>query len=243
MLAIIGGTGLQHFGQKLEENTVSTPYGEATYQRISFHGLPLIFLPRHGLHHTFPPHKIPYKANLFALRQLGVTSILATAAAGAIKLDFHPGYFGIVSQFIDFTKYRDHTFFHSFHDGVHHTDMTHPYSIQLNTILESVLSKLGYPFLQEITLAITEGPRFETPAEIKAFSIMGADAVNMTSYPEVSLSNELGIKYASLCISTNFAAGISDKPLTHQEVEEVMKTTSNRLQTIIGCFIDSLPSQ
>jgi len=239
MLAIIGGTGLYNFGSKLCEKTVETPFGLSLYQEIEHHGKRLFFLPRHGANHNLPPHKIPYKANLFALQQVGVKSILATAAAGGILADFTPGTFGIVTQFIDFTKNRDHTYYHSFEDGVHHTDMTHPYSVRLNTILESVLTSFGYSFKSEIVLAITEGPRFETPAEIKAFSILGANAVNMTSYPEVSLANELGIEYSSLCICTNFAAGYSDTPLTHLEVEDVMKTASQKLQEIVGRFIDS----
>lgn len=240
MLAIIGGTGLYDFGVKQKDNTIMTPFGETTYREIEYHGKPLIFLPRHGANHTLPPHKIPYKANIHVLHQIGVKNILATSAAGAIRPDFTPGTFGIVTQFIDYTKTRDHTFFHSFVDGIHHTDMTQPYSLRLNSILESVLVALRFPYKNEIVLAVTEGPRFETAAEIKAMSILGADAVNMTSYPEVSLANELEIEYSSLCISTNFAAGFSDKPLTHWEVEDVMKTASYRLQEIIGKFIDNL---
>ncbi|MDD4663610.1 MAG: MTAP family purine nucleoside phosphorylase [Caldisericia bacterium] len=240
MLAIIGGTGLYDFGFQLCEKTVETPFGLSVYREIEHHGKRLIFLPRHGANHILPPHKILYKANLFALQQIGVKSVLATAAAGAILADFTPGTFGIVTQFMDFTKNRDHTFYHSFEDGIHHTDMTHPYSVRLNTILESALISLGYSFKSKIVLAVTEGPRFETPAEIKAFSILGADAVNMTSYPEVSLANELGIEYSSLCISTNFAAGYSDTPLTHLEVEAVMNTASQKLQEIVGRFINSI---
>jgi len=240
MLAIIGGTGLYDFGDKIRELSIETPYGEAYCQEIEYKGKRLFFLPRHGTNHSLPPHKINYIANLSALHSLQVNCILATAAAGAIRPDFTPGSFGIVSQFIDFTKTRNATFYHSFQDGIHHTDMTHPYSLRLNEIIEQILDTLGFPYKKEIVLAITEGPRFETPAEIKAYSILGADAVNMTSYPEVSLANELGIEYASVCISTNFAAGFSDSPLSHEEVEEMMKTTSQRIQLIIGSFIEKL---
>lgn len=233
MLSIIGGSGLEKIGLPLKQEEISTPFGLVPIQTIQLEDTPVIFLSRHGKDHTIAPHQINYKANIWALHSLSVTHILATAAVGSLREDFPPGSFGIVSQFLDFTKSRNSTYFDHFKDGINHIDMTQPYSSWLNKKLETILIEKKLPHQKDLTLVVTEGPRFETSAEIKAYSILGGDIVGMTGYPEISLARELGIEYSCLAISTNFAAGIKEQKLSHEEVIHNIKLSFEKAKEVL----------
>lgn len=233
-IAIIGGSGFRSFPSvtTISDMCIQTPYGESTIEEIQFLNQQLYFLPRHGKHHHIPPHQINYRANLHALHQAGVTHILATAACGSLRKDLQPGMFGTCSSYIEFTRNRKSTFFDHFIPTAIHIDQTNPYSTFLNNHIVTSYGEVPVSYQSDLTMVVTEGPRYETSAEIKMFSLYGGDIVNMTGYPEVVLAGEIGIEYACISIITNFAAGISPSPLSMEEVELQMKESNQHLYAI-----------
>ena len=178
-LAFIGGTGVYDPGvlTDLESHIMDTPYGQASYESGKYGNKEVIFLARHGVHHTIPPHKINYRANIYALKALDVSAVVSTTAVGSLNPDFKPGELVLIDQFIDMTKSREHTFFDGDRYGVAHLDMTHPYCDTLRKAILSTCKKENILIHNSGTYICTEGPRFETPAEIKAFKMWGADVV------------------------------------------------------------------
>lgn len=233
--AIIGGTGL--YDPNLLEGpaaeTVGTPYGTVALFTGTWAGRRVAFLPRHGSGHSVPPHRVNYRANLWALRQLGVRRCLATAACGALAEPFAPGSLALLDQFLDFTRGRPGTFFDGEDGRVHHADMTEPYCPELRGALQAAAGRLGIPLLPRATYVCTEGPRFETPAEIRAYARLGGELVGMTGVPEVVLAREAGLCYAAVAISTNWAAGMAGKPLTHTEVLEAMAAATADVRRLL----------
>jgi len=192
-------------------------------------------MSRHGKGHTVPPHRVNYRANIWTLKELGVRKIIATAAVGSLSSQYKLGDIVLLNQFLDFTKSRPQTFYEGGEDGVLHVDMTEPYckSVQ-GTILRAAEKGVSPITIKDgATYVCTEGPRFETPAEIKMYQLLGGELVGMTSVPEVTLAKELGMCYASIGMVTNEAAGIADHPLTHAEVIESMKATGKTVAQLI----------
>lgn len=231
--AIIGGTGV-YDAQRLKNNeqqTMETPFGKTVYTLGEYGGDTVVFLPRHGEGHHLPPHQVPYRANLYALRELGVTEIYATAAVGSVHKNLPPGSLVVVDQFLDFTKSRPVTFFE---DGnpVTHVDMTDPFCGRLRKKLAKSAAEQSLPIVYGGTYVCTEGPRFETSAEIRMFDRMGGDVVGMTAVPEVVLAKELGMCYASVAMVTNYCSGITGDVLTHQEVLDVMSENVHRIRDL-----------
>lgn len=238
-VAIIGGTGVEHLTLEASTpNEMITPYGEAYYSTGLLDGSPVVFLKRHGKGHAIPPHRINYRANIWALHQLGIKKIIATGAVGSLVSDYRLGDFVLVDQFIDFTKARIQTFYEGGEQGVLHVDLTEPYCRDLQRSISEAAKELGIDLKSKATYICTEGPRFETPAEIKMFKQWGAHLVGMTSVPEVILARELGMCYATIALVTNEAAGISQHPLTHEEVIVTMKSLG---QTIADLFKQLIP--
>ncbi len=240
--AIIGGTGVYDPGMldNTSEKVMVTPYGEALVLVGDYNGQAVAFLTRHGRKHTVPPHRINYRANLYALKMLGVEQIVATTAVGSLNKAMGPGHFALPDQFLDFTKHREHTFFDGEDGRVVHIDVTEPYCPRLRSTIAACAGQLGYVCHNGGTYVCAEGPRFETPAEIKMFHQLGGDLVGMTNVPEVVLAREAEMCYATISIVTNFAAGMSDSPLTHQEVLGVMKDSANRFRSLIASVLDKL---
>lgn len=234
-LAIIGGTGVYDpdILQDIREETVATPYGQVTALVGVYQGKEVVFLPRHGAAHSLPPHKINYRANIWGLKEMGVTRVLATAAVGSLNLEMKPGHFVLLDQFIDFTKNRPFTFFDGEDGKVVHTDFTHPYCAGIRRQVREAAAGIGLAVHEGGCYVCTEGPRYETPAEIRAFQRLGGDVVGMTNVPEVVLARELGLCYGTIAMVTNFAAGISPKPLTHQEVVEVMRSNTSNIRCLV----------
>lgn len=244
-IAIIGGTGVYDPGLlgEREEKVVRTPYGEAHITLGVYRGVEVAFLTRHGPHHSVPPHRINYRANVWALRHLGVERVLATAAVGSLNLEMKPGDFVLVDQFIDFTRRRESTFFEGGEAGVVHVDFTEPYCPQLRAVLAQTARELGISVHDGGVYVCTEGPRFETPAEIRAFRRLGGDLVGMTNVPEVVLAREANLCYALVAMVTNFAAGISPTPLTHEEVLEVMAANAHRIRSLLWRAVEVIPAE
>jgi 5'-methylthioadenosine phosphorylase len=239
--ALIGGTGVENLTLSgITAGTVDTPYGSVPIETGKLGNSDLVFLKRHGAKHIVPPHLINYRGNIWALRQMGVRKILATGAVGTITSDFKIGDIVLVDQFLDFTKNRSQTFYDGGELGVLHVDVTEPYCPDLRQKLLLSAETLGLSIKNGGVYVCTEGPRFETPAEIRMYSILGGHLVGMTGIPEVVLARELGMCYATIALVTNEAAGVSKKPLTHGEViatmnmlgENVAKLVENTLRTL-----------
>lgn len=241
-LAIIGGTGFYDPGMadNLQQLEVNTIYGSVSCQVGEHHGKNVVFLARHGKEHNLPPHRVNYQANMWALRELGVKFVLSTTAVGSLQEEINPGMLVVLDQFIDFTKNRKHTFYDGTAGEVVHTDFTEPYCPQLRDCLCRILHQKGVPFREKGTYICTEGPRYETPAEVKLFAAWGGDVVGMTNVPEVTLAREAGLCYASLSLVTNYGSGLSSQPLTHQEVVEEMKANINIIRDVFMKAFGSL---
>ncbi len=245
-LAVIGGTGFYHPGilQDSRELTIKTVFGEALLIAGTYRGVPLVFLARHGKQHALPPHRINYRANIAALKKIGVQRVLSTTAVGSLQERLTPGLLVITDQFIDFTKNRPQTFYDGGDEkGVVHTDFTDPYCPQIREHLKTTLSSKNIYYAGQGTYLCTEGPRYETPAEIKAYALLGADLVGMTNVPEVTLAREAGLCYANLSLVTNFAAGISPNSLNHQEVVEMMQEKLAVIREVLLETLISLPAE
>ncbi|MCY0876616.1 MAG: S-methyl-5'-thioadenosine phosphorylase [Firmicutes bacterium] len=242
--AIIGGTGVYDPAllDHATEHTIDTPYGSASCTIGEHAGRSIAFMPRHGKGHSVPPHQINYRANLYALKEIGVTHVLATAAVGSMRLSLPPGALVIVDQFLDFTKGRVTTFFEG-DKPVTHVDMTDPYCRNLRGHLQQTAARENIVVSDGGTYVCTEGPRFETPAEIRMFAQLGGDVVGMTTVPEAVLAKELGLCYATVAMVTNLCAGMSGQPLTHQEVlDEMAKNVHLLRQLFFAAFSTLDPS-
>lgn len=241
-VGVIGGTGVYDpawltSGRSQE---ISTPYGTVAVTRGDVGGRSAVFLNRHGPGHSVPPHRVNYRANLWALKWAGVKQVVATAAVGSLNLALPPGAIMLCDQFLDFTKGRPASFFDGGDSLVVHTDMTAPYCQGIRQHLWAAAQGCGAPAVFGGTYVATEGPRFESSAEIKAYRLLGGDVVGMTGVPEVVLARELGICYATVCLSTNFAAGMTGQPLTHQEVVDLMKLHAGTLRTLLETTLPHL---
>lgn len=238
-IAIIGGTGL--YDPRILENVrterITTPYGDVKYEVGEYAGKEVAFIPRHGKTHFIAPHLINYRANIWAMKKIGVQSIIATTAVGSLKREMAPGHFVLTDQFIDFTKNRVSTFYEGGDREVVHVDVTEPYCPTLRAVLHKTATDNAIPCHNWGTYVCTEGPRFETPAEIKAYAMLGGDIVGMTNVPEVTLAREAEMCYATVSMVTNFAAGISPQPLTHGEVLDAMRTNLENFKTLVMAAI------
>lgn len=242
-IAIIGGTGVYDptILEDLREEKIETRFGKVKVKIGSYKGIEIGFMTRHGEDHSVPPHLVNYRGNIAALKKMGVKNILATAAVGSLNLNMKPGDFVLVDQFLDFTKTRPSTFLE---DGVVHLDMTVPYCANLRDVIKKASDKINLPCQNGGVYVCTEGPRFETCAEIKMYQQFGGDLVGMTSVPEVVLAREAEICYATIAMVTNFAAGISKTLLTHQEVVEVMNENGEKLRKLLmQSIVDLDPEQ
>lgn len=231
MIGIIGGSGVYEITE-MADSIEKKRVGDVDLSLLKFPDKTVAFIPRHSGSHSIPPHRINYKANIDALKSIGVTQIIATNSVGSLNLEMPPGSFVLPNDFLDFTYKRDKTFYD---DEVVHVDVTEPYCNTINNIISSFNGVINGG-----TYVCTEGPRFETPAEIKMFKLLGGDVVGMTGLPEVVLAREREICYSSICIVSNFAAGIYDEKLTIDEVFEIMEDKKEELTDLIYKSIKKL---
>lgn len=238
-IGIIGGTGYEDFSliKKWQIKAIRTRYGEVRVKLGKLGDKILIFLARHGFGYNHAPHHINYHANIAALKKERVNYIITTSAVGSMNPQMEPGDLVLISDFIDFTKHRRNTFYHK---KPIYTDMSHAYDSRLREKIREVTQSLNVKLHPEAVYVCTEGPRFETPAEIRMFQRLGADVVGMTYVPEVVLAAEIGIPYAALALVTNMAAGISPKRLTAEEVVDMMRQKKDIITKIFGRLINIL---
>ena len=238
-LAIIGGSGFYQPGifNETREIKIDTPYGTVTPLIGKAGGVEVAFIPRHGKEHSLLPHQLNYRANIWALKEIGVKRIIATSAVGSLNRKYPPGSMVIIDQFLDFTKQRPFTFFEKGDAFRAHVDMTEPYCPELRERIKRAATACKIPVHSGGCYVCAEGPRYETAAEIRMFRKLGGDVVGMTGVPEVVLARELGICYAAISTITNWAAGLSKHPLSHHEVMAVMKHNQEKLrELILGCL-------
>jgi len=210
-VAIIAGTAIDDIpGTILKEEIVETPYGSALIYRVERGADDLVFLARHGINHDTPPHKINYRANIKALEMIGVKRVLATNAVGSINKEIPPLGLALITDFLDFTSNRESTFFDGGAGGLKHVDMSVTYSPTLNKQLLALAPSFDLKLRPEAVYVCTNGPRLESPAEIRMYAQLGGDVVGMTGIPEATLARELGLCYAAIAFSVNWAAGIEE---------------------------------
>ncbi|MDP2139248.1 MAG: S-methyl-5'-thioinosine phosphorylase [Gammaproteobacteria bacterium] len=225
MIGIIGGTGLSEpsFLNSVQTRQIITPFDEKPVQIVTgtLHGTDVSFLPRHGKGHKVPPHRINYRANIWALHSIGVRALIGVNAVGGIHPETGPGRLAVPEQIIDYTWGREHTFFADGLDTVTHIDFTHPYDETLRQLL--IHSAGDLRLWPEGVYACTQGPRLETAAEVERLRRDGADMIGMTGLPEAALAREIGIAYACIALSVNWAAGLSDDIITMEAIGEVLQ--------------------
>ncbi len=230
-IGIIGGSGLYSLLENPKSISVETPYGSpsSSLDLGEIGGVEVAFLPRHGKKHTIPPHKVNYRANIWALHKQGVERIISANAVGSLKQEYAPGMMFIPDQFIDFTKRRELTFY----DGpdVYHVSSADPFCPEMNKAIGNQSGKLGYDTHIGGTYACIEGPRFSTRAESKMFRQF-ADIIGMTVVPEINLANELAMCYTSLATITDYDVWAED-PVDTKEVLRILKENEDKSLNII----------
>ncbi len=233
MLGLITGSGFDGLSdlEEADPDVVATPYGEVPITRGRLDGSPVVVLRRHGTGHRVPPHRIDYRANVRAIGDAGATAVVATAVSGAIDPALGLGDLVLVDQFIDATHGRIGTFHE---DEVVHTDMTEPYDPALRAEVRAAAAEAGIPLVEGGTYVCTNGPRFETPAEIRMYRAAGATLVGMTGCPEVALAVESGLPYASVGVVSNPAAGSNEEPLGLDDIRAAMAAAAEPVRALLA---------
>ncbi len=238
MLSIIGGSGLYSLGEEFhlhDQVSRKTPYGDTSADVLLGHwqDIEVAFLPRHGAGHKVPPHAVNYRANIWALKQAGASRIIAINAVGGISADMAPRTLALPDQLIDYSSGREHSFFDGTDGEVRHVDFSHPYSTVLRDCLVQAGAQLGCPLVAAGTYGSTNGPRFETAAEIRRMQRDGCTVVGMTGMPETALARELEIEYACLAVVANWAAGIDDSELDMADILAHLEHGIDRVRPLL----------
>ena len=240
-LGIIGGTGVGALDglEPVASHLLETPYGvpSAAIEVGMLEGCRVLFLQRHGQPAIVPPHLVNYRANLWALRSLGATDIVAINAVGGISPAMQPGELVIPDQLIDYTWGRAHTFDEGGDGQLHHIDFTEPYQSELRTALLAVADRRGIACQRAAVYGATQGPRLETAAEIRRMAADGCDVVGMTGMPEAALAKELGLAYASVCMVVNLAAGLGDEPISLATMHEILKREAGIVASLLRALV------
>ena len=235
-VGIIGGTGLYSLPniEGLHDKSFRTPFGDVTLHVGNLADAEVAFLTRHGEHHNIAPGEINVRANLWTLKEFGAKQVVATACSGSMNMNYGVGDFVLLDQFLEFTKNRPSRFFEN--DPTKpllHIDYTNPYCPTIGESVKQAALQLGLTVKEGATYCCTQGPRFETKAEIRMMQMLGGDLVGHTNYPEVVLAREAGMCYAAIAIVSNIAAGILSQPITAEEVHDVMSRRFSDLQSLL----------
>lgn len=244
-IGIIGGSGLDNPSilKEVEELDVDTPFGKptSTLKIGKIEGKDVVLLARHGRNHEIPPTQVNYRANIHALKEAGCTQIIATTACGSLKEEIGRGDFVILDQFIDFTRHRPITYHENFKEGAKHTPMAEPFNSELRQLLINASKSLNVNYHEKGTVVTIEGPRFSTRAESFMFRQWGADVINMSIAPETILSNEAGIPYAAIAMSTDYDCWkTNEEPVTWEQILEIFNKNSENVIKVIVEAIKNL---
>lgn len=240
MLALITGSGFYELAELHDrsEQRVATPWGEVAVTHAKWNGTtPVLFIARHGTDHSIAPHLINYRANIWALKEAGATAIVATAVSGGMAPPLVSGAFCLIDDFIDFTEGRPRTFFDT-PGQLQHTDMSRPYCPDLGALVTEAADEIGLSLMVGGVYCATNGPRFETRAEIAMMAAAGGDLVGMTGCPEVVLANELGLPYAAIGVISNRAVGMADTELSMPEIMQVLADAKVPLAQLLGGIVE-----
>ncbi len=243
-IGVFGGSGFYSLFDSAEERVVDTPYGapSAPVAVGAVGGTSVAFIPRHGKEHELPPHRIPYRANLWAMRELGVRRILGPCASGALDAQLALGELVVCDQFVDRTWGRADTFYEG--PETTHVSAADPYCPDLRRLLLETAGELGIPARDGGTVVVVQGPRFSTRAESAWFRRMGWDVINMTAYPECHLARELELCYATVAMVTDYDVGVPGRPpVTAEEVVRVFAENNERLRELILAVIPRIGPQ
>jgi 5'-methylthioadenosine phosphorylase len=243
-IGVFGGSGFYSFLEDVEQVEVETPYGAPSGPLFvgEMGGRRVAFLPRHGVNHELPPHRIPYRANVWAMRELGARRIIGPCASGALQADLRLGEFVVCDQFVDRTTGRADTFY----DGPEttHVSSADPYCPDLRRLLVDTAGELGIPVRDGGTVVSIQGPRFSTRAESKWFQDAGWHMINMTAYPEGYLARELELCYANISMVTDHDVGVEGaEPVTHEAVLKVFTENNERLRELLFAVIPKIGAQ
>ena len=246
-VAIIGGTGFEQLPPEIfaERIELDTRFGKAVVLSVSNNYVEpykLFFLSRHGAEHGLAPHQINYRANIAALCELDVKYVYATNAVGSLRTDLPPNSLVLLDDFIDHTHQRDLSFFAE-GESWKHVDFSVPYSSVLRKSVIAVAKNLGVEIVEKGTYVCCEGPRFESPAEVRLFAKWGGDVVGMTGLPEAIYAKEAGLEYAALCIVTNLGAGLSPTGVSHEEVVGLMQARIGDVRELLEAASGHLISE
>ena len=242
MLGLIGGSGFDQWGAPVERRIIGTPFGEPSdaFEAFDIGSTRLWFLPRHGSDHGIAPHRVNYRANIFGFSTLGVDAVLTVNAVGSLDVNLPGGSLVLPNQLIDYTYGREN----SFHDGVagdlDHVEFADPFSHRWRAHLLRAGASSGVAVRDGGCIAVTQGPRLETAAEIRRLARDGSDLVGMTSMPEAVLARELGLPYATLAVVANLAAGLEDEPIAAEAIEQTLAGAMDRVQTLIDQLLNTL---
>lgn len=240
---MIGGSGLYAFFDEAETVPVDTPYGPPSDPLVigSVAGRRVAFLPRHGADHRFPPHRIPYRANVWALRSVGVREIFAPCAVGSLRADLPAGSLVVPDQVVDRTWGRASTYYDH---GAVHVPFADPYCPRGRRTVTDAATQAGWPPPQSGTMVVIPGPRFSSRAESQSYAASGWSLVNMTGQPEATLARELALCYTAVAIVTDLDAGLEmGAAVTQEEVFRVFRDSIGRLREVLAGAIQSLPAQ
>ncbi len=243
-IGIIGGSGFYSLLEDAHEVRLETPYGSPssaiTIGEIA--GKHIAFLPRHGLKHELPPHKINYRANAWAFKELGVKRVIGPCAAGSLQKEVEPGTFVVCDQIADYTKGREYTLY----DGpeVKHLAAADPYCPEMRPIAVEAARKLNIPVKDKGTVVVIEGPRFSTRAESRFYAAQGWEVINMTQSPEAFLCLEAGMCYCNISLITDYDVGLEGMtPVSHAEVLRVFNENNEKLKSLIHELVENLPEE
>jgi 5'-methylthioinosine phosphorylase len=244
-LALVGGTGLTELDEKVRSIAVDTPYGEpsAPIREVSSGPGRLLFLPRHGNPHRFPPHRVNYQANMWALRELGADHVLAVSAVGGICEPYSPATLVIPDQLIDYTWGRNHTFCDSEQVELEHVDFTLPYEGPLRRTLLKAARIASIDVVDGGCIGVFQGPRLESAAEVERARRDGCHMAGMTSLPEAGLARELGLDYAGLAVVSNWGAGVTGEPLSEDNIAETLKEPMVSVRALVRAVLKGLRDQ
>lgn len=243
-VGVFGGSGFYNFLENVEEVRVETPYGAPSDVVLvgEIAGKKVAFLPRHGRKHDIPPHKINYRANLWAMKSLGATRIISPCAAGSLQKHVEPGSFVISDQFVNWTSGRIDTFY----DGpiTTHVSPADPYCPELRDIAVQTAKDLGIKAHPTGTVVVIQGPRFSTKAESKFFTSQGWEVINMTQYPEGFLARELEMCVVNIALITDYDSGLVGdvEPVSHSAVIKVFNDNNEKLRNLLFSMIEKIPS-
>lgn len=246
-IGVIGGSGFFSLLEDAETVNQSTEYGKPS-DAISvgiLKGRTVAFLSRHGPNHRLSPQNVPYRANIAALKELGIKRIIATSAVGSLNPTFKPGEFAFFDQYVNMTSGREDTFFDK--DIVAHVSSADPYCDELRTLGAKIAKELGIEHHKDGTVVLIKGPRFSTRAESKFFSKQGFDMVGMTQYPEVALAREMGICYLGVGLVTDYDVGLEGrediKPVSSDEISRVFNTNIDNVKKFIVGLVPKIPEK